>query len=37
MEKEELYKLLVPIKPKTTFAQSEHPEQPDYSIIYTIY
>jgi len=34
MEKEELYKLLVPIKPKTTFAQSEHPEQPDYSIIY---
>ena len=34
MEKEELYKLLAPIKPKQVFDQSLHPARPDYSVTY---
>ena len=34
MEKEELYKLLAPIKPKQAFSNSLHPEKPDYSVVY---
>tara|TARA_B100000902_G_scaffold392795_1_gene445783 strand:- start:1009 stop:2103 length:1095 start_codon:yes stop_codon:yes gene_type:complete len=34
MEKEELLKLLAPIKPKVAFSESEHPDKPDYSITY---
>ena len=34
MEKEELYKLLAPIKPKQAFNNSLHPRKPDYSVTY---
>ena len=34
MQKEEIIKLLAPIKPKHAFSNSEHPEKPDYSLTY---
>ena len=34
MEKEDLYKLLEPIKPKQVFDQSLHPSRPDYNVTY---